>query len=143
MKPTVSATAELTYRLDSTKDLEKIVNGVLERSALILQPYVESIEPDGEISLIYFKVAGKIRYSHSVMKKAKRGEYRVQEEFGGSVEKFNPSSDAMNAAKKALDAIPHEWAYARVDLVDWTTRPKVGELELIEPELFFRLHSDA
>lgn len=35
-----------------------------------------------------------------------------------------------------------ELPYARVDILDWKTSPKVSELELIEPELFFRVGPD-
>jgi glutathione synthase/RimK-type ligase-like ATP-grasp enzyme len=143
IKPAVSATAELTYKIESDKDLGKLVKAILDRSGLVLQPYVESIEEHGELSLVYFMISGKIRYSHSVLKKAKRGDFRVQEEFGGSVEKANPPAEAMRLAERALEAVSHKWSYARVDLVDWTTQPRVGELELIEPELFFRLHPEA
>lgn len=142
-KPTVSATAELTHRIDTEKDLDKVVAGVLARSPLALQPYVESIEVDGEISLVYFKIQGKTRYSHALVKRAKRGEFRVQEEFGGSVEKLVPPDAALALAQKALELVPYKWCYARVDVVDWTSQPRVGELELIEPELFFRLHPDS
>ncbi|MEK7356945.1 MAG: hypothetical protein AAB250_10875 [Bdellovibrionota bacterium] len=143
IKPTVSATADLTFKVDSGKDLDSLVKSILARSALVLQPYVESIEEEGELSLIYFKVAGKAKFTHAIAKRPKRGEFRVQEDFGGSVEKVTPPDHCLAVAQRALDAIPHKWHYARVDLVDWKAKAQVGELELIEPELFFRLDRDS
>lgn len=143
VKPTVSATAELTHKIETDKDLAEIVKNILARSPLVLQPYVESIEEDGELSLVYFKIQGKVRFSHAIHKRAKRGEFRVQEEFGGSTEKIVPPDPCLELARKTLEMIRQNWTYARVDLVDWTTTPRLGELELIEPELFFRFHSDA
>ena len=90
----------------------------------------------------------KQQVTHSLVyayrdRRAKKGEFRVQEEFGGSVERVSAPDPAIAVARKCLETIPQKWTYARVDLVDWTTSPRIGELELIEPELFFRLHSPA
>ena len=42
-------------------------------------------------------------FSHSVIKKAKQGDFRVQDDFGGSVEKYNPSSQMIDLAKKTIE----------------------------------------
>jgi hypothetical protein len=39
--------------------------------------------------------------------------------------------------------VPRDWVYARVDLVHTDRGPTLMELELIEPDLFFRLAPDA
>jgi hypothetical protein len=50
----------------------------------------------------------------------------------------------IDLATAALAVAPEPPLYARVDLV-CTTRPRVGELELelVEPELFLRVHDHA
>jgi hypothetical protein len=37
-----------------------------------------------------------------------------------------------------MEAAPGRLSYARVDLVDWQDAPVLIELEVIEPDLFFR-----
>ena len=44
---------------------------------------------------------------------------------------------ARTAAERALQAIPGEWLYARVDGVERNGMFLVMELEVIEPSLFF------
>jgi len=112
---------------------------VADRDALV-QPYVSSVSERGERSLIFF--GG--RFSHAVDKIPARGDYRVQEMYGGRYRRHRPTPPEMAAAERALAAAPADaLLYARVDLVEGGDGPLVMELELIEPELFLALDPDA
>ncbi len=101
---------------------------------LIVQPFIESIQAQGEYSLFYFG----FEYSHAVVKTPKPGDFRVQEEHGGVIRAIRPETDLLAAGTRTLHAIGKRLLYARVDLVrleDGT--PAVIEVELIEPSLYF------
>ena len=134
IKPTVSASAHLNFLIKTAADIDKAVQKVLDRSEVMIQPFVESVLTDGEVSLLFF--GGK--YSHALRKFA-LGDYRIQAQYGGQVAAFEPSMELIHFAEKALAAVPFTLAYARVDILDWKHSAKIGELELIEPELFFRM----
>src|SRR5690606_3115803 len=74
VKPAVSGGAWKTRRLrrGDAVDAE-------EGMAMLLQPYLPTIETHGETSLLYF--GGRL--SHAVNKRPVSGEFRIQEEFGG------------------------------------------------------------
>ena len=94
----------------------------------------------GEIAIILF--GGK--YSHAVLKKAKEGDFRVQDDFGGTVEKINPSKDLIALAEKTIQKLKPIPFYSRVDIIlNNENSPVIMELELIEPELWFRFKVDA
>ena len=78
-------------------------------------------------------------YTHSILKKATGGDYRVQDDFGGSVEVYEASPDEIAYAESVTRACEPLPFYARVDVV-WNDEDglALGEIELIEPELWFR-----
>lgn len=138
LKPVISATSDLTYFISKSEDLNDAIATILRRGKMIIQPLLSSVTSDGELSLIYFKIDGRLIYSHSVRKLPKAGDYRVQGEFGGSSEPIEATAAALEAAEKTVSLLPAGVCYARVDFLDWKTNPQIGEIELVEPELFFR-----
>jgi glutathione synthase/RimK-type ligase-like ATP-grasp enzyme len=127
-KPRVSASAWRTIRWAPGDGVE---DGP-ENDALI-QPYLPSIESEGEVSLIYF--AG--RYSHAIRKVPRPGDFRVQPEYQGAICAHRPAADERAAADAILAAVDEDLLYARIDLVrDCGGRPALIELELIEPDLY-------
>ena len=126
-KPIASSTAFRTIRWPG----DAIREG--PDGAAMIQPYLPSIEIDGEVSLIYF--AG--RFSHAVRKLPQAGEFRVQPEYDGIITSHDPAPDEREAAEAILAAIDEELLYARVDLVRGLGGgPELIELELIEPDLY-------
>ena len=101
--------------------------------AAMVQPYLPSIERDGEVSLIWF--AG--RFSHAVRKRPRPGEFRVQPEYDGIIAAHAPPADEREAAAAILAAAGDTLLYARVDLVRGEGgAPLLMELELVEPDLY-------
>lgn len=100
----------------------------------LVQPFLPEVLTGGEVSLAFLDGA----YSHAVIKHAAAGEFRVQEEHGGVVAPWTPSPDLVATATAAVAAIPHPWRYARVDGILTARGFQLMELELVEPELFFR-----
>lgn len=137
LKPCISGAARHTYAIEAIKcdEYEKIFQELISDESMMLQPFMHQIETKGEVSHIVF--GGK--YSHSVLKIAKEGDFRVQDDFGGSVHDYNASTEEINFAEQAVAACVPLPTYARVDVVwDNNDQLAIGELELIEPELWFR-----
>ena len=106
----------------------------------MLQPFQHNIVTRGEISMMVFNG----QFTHAILKKAKAGDFRVQDDFGGSVHDYNPTQEEINFAQSAIRGCPELPVYARVDIFYANNDElAVGELELIEPELWFRNYPKA
>lgn len=141
IKPAVSGAGRETYRIrgKDTSALENDWQRLVAAEAMLLQPFIPAIIEHGEVSLIV--IDGEV--THAVRKIAAEGEFRVQDDHGGTVHAYTPGKREAGVAQTALAAVPGRVSYARVDLVDGADGPLVMELELIEPELFFRRHAGA
>ena len=105
---------------------------IMDRPGMI-QPFIASIATEGEYSFLF--VDGE--FSHALVKRAKSGDYRIQEAYGGTSQAIDPTPDDRAAAQAVLTALATPPLYARVDMV----RGQAGELllmelEVIEPFLF-------
>lgn len=140
IKPAIGATAYRTQVFDPAQRLEAKdhFNTLLAEGDVMIQPYLSEIETEGEISLVFF--GGK--FSHAARKYPAMGDYRVQTEHGGRSIPVEPTSRELAVAERAIAATPEVPVYARVDLVG-IEEPKLIELEMIEPELFFPLYPDS
>lgn len=139
LKPVMSAGARHTYRFhgDDTAALESTFRDLVNAEAMMLQPFLSSVVTEGEVTLVM--IGGK--YSHAVRKRAKEGDFRVQDDFGGTVHPHTPDEAEIRLAEAAMAACDPVPLYGRVDILrDAEGRPAVSELELIEPELWFRFH---
>nr|WP_314137129.1 transporter [uncultured Brevundimonas sp.] len=128
VKPTVSAGAFRTLRLSPGEALIEAPEG-----ASMIQPYLKSIETEGETSLLFF--GG--RFSHAVNKRPVPGDFRIQMQFGGLYTTVTPDDAAMALAQQVLAAIDEPLLYARIDLArDDAGRWVLMEAELIEPDFY-------
>jgi len=125
VKPTVSASAYCTERRSSG----------LVRGPAMVQQYVGAIETEGEWSLVY--INGE--FSHAVIKKPQMGDFRVQTNFGGTVQVAQPSKQSLEFAEGVLSRLAWPAMFARVDIVVDGASIQLMELEVIEPELFLDL----
>ena len=137
IKPCVSANADDTFRLTPeglTLSAGELAECFAQRECMV-QPFVTSVTEQGEVSLFYF--AGEL--SHAILKRPKAGDFRVQEEHGGSLQAITPEPAMLSNAQAALNAMPDDYLYARVDLLWFAGEWRIIELELIEPSLYFNL----
>ena len=137
LKPLVGASGYDTFLLNS-KD-SKVNTDALNGREVIIQPFMKDILSEGEISFLYFNGS----YSHSVIKSAGNGDFRIQEIHGGNVKRYNASKEELSYIEEILSKVEYEWSYARVDVVRSEGKLLLMELELIEPELFFRFSDNA
>lgn len=104
---------------------------------MLVQPFQRDVLDDDELSLVV--IGG--RCTHAVRKRARPGDFRVQDDHGGTVDAHQPTPHEIAFAESAVACCPSPAAYARVDAVrDAAGMLRVMELELIEPELFLRFH---
>ena len=131
IKPPVSASAYGTYRLGPNDPLPTEAHG----REMLVQPFLGAVADEGEYSCLLF--GGD--FSHSIVKRPKAGDYRVQPHLGGTEFPCPPPQGAVDLAKAALAAAPAEASYARVDMVrDNGGKLAIIELELIEPALWLQ-----
>lgn len=132
LKPRIAATAYGTHLVAAAGDLSEDDLGPARASGALLQEFIPEIAEHGETSLVYCDGA----FSHAVAKHAKAGDFRVQKDFGGSVELATPSQELLQFAERVMATV-QPCLYARVDVVATGRGPVLMELELIEPELYF------
>ncbi|MBL8811956.1 MAG: hypothetical protein JNM43_17455 [Planctomycetaceae bacterium] len=135
VKPVVGANADNAYRCSPKTPMSVFeeAEGLYSGQTVLAQPFINSVTETGEYSLIYFNG----EYSHSVLKRPKQGDFRVQEEHGGEVVACQPDSDIRQLGAAGMKCLPFRTLYGRADIVrldDGT--PAIMELELIEPSLY-------
>jgi glutathione synthase/RimK-type ligase-like ATP-grasp enzyme len=129
-KPRISAGAWQTIRWSPGAPISDGPSG-----PAMIQPYLSAIERSGEVSLIYLAGA----FSHAIRKVPQPGDFRVQPEYQGIINAYDPAPDEHGAAEAALAAVEERLLFARVDLVrDAADRPLLMEMELVEPDLYLR-----
>jgi glutathione synthase/RimK-type ligase-like ATP-grasp enzyme len=142
LKPCISGAGRHTYLIEDPNDtrLDPLFNKLIKEESMMLQKYQHNIATQGEMSLMFFNHT----FTHAVLKKAKPGDFRVQDDFGGTVQAYTANQAEIDFAIKALKACPVSPVYARVDIFyDNAQQLALGELELIEPELWFRIKPEA
>jgi glutathione synthase/RimK-type ligase-like ATP-grasp enzyme len=142
LKPAVPATGRHTYSITGANagEHDRTFRALREREALLLQEFQEGVLTGGELSLIV--IGGRV--THAVRKVARAGEFRVHDDRGGTVHAHDPAADEVEFAERAVAVCGTVPAYARVDVVRaGDGQIALMELELIEPELFFRFCPEA
>ncbi|MCL6712216.1 hypothetical protein M8R20_35090 [Pseudomonas sp. R2.Fl] len=146
VKPAVSAGARDTQRYQRSQEfaagnhLARLLDA--GRSAM-LQPYLPAVDADGETALIH--IDG--RYSHAIRKGAllKIGDTSPLDPHAfGDIRNREPAEDERRLADQVLAAasrllkLEQPLLYARIDLLRGADgAPRLLELELTEPSLFF------
>ena len=129
VKPPVSASATGTHRIRPGDDIPASERG----TRMLVQPFLPSISSEGEYALILFD--GQL--SHTLVKRPKAGDFRVQPHLGGTTEQCGLPDGAAELAMAALAAAPAPATYARVDMIrDAAGDLRIMELELVEPALW-------
>ena len=133
LKPRIAATAHGTFLITSETHLTDNELAPACASGALLQQFIPEIAERGETSLVYCDGV----FSHAVVKHAKAGDFRVQKDFGGSVQLATPSQQLLTIGDRVLQTLHQPCLYSRVDVVESAQGPLLMELELIEPELYF------
>lgn len=128
LKPSVSAGSFRTKRFRKGEaPPQALLREIVAESTAMVQPYLSSVETSGERSMVFFD--GEL--SHVV----KRHPPLETGLHGGTP--VPAEADELELAKRVLATQP-PLLYARVDLArDESGSPRLMELELIEPSLFF------
>jgi glutathione synthase/RimK-type ligase-like ATP-grasp enzyme len=134
VKPAVSASGFETYAVDVPFDetARASVQKAMAVGDLLVQPFAVEVPSDGEYSFMF--IDGE--FSHAAIKRAGRGEFRVQTEHGGSVSPVAVDPALVRQAAHVLTAVTEKPLYARVDGISRGGAFLLMELELIEPNLF-------
>lgn len=142
LKPCVAGGARHTYKFHHSEvpNYSEIFTELILNEAMMLQEFQKSIVVKGEVSMMVFDGT----FTHAVLKKAKKGDFRVQDDWGGTVENYTPTQAEIAFAEKVVKACPKPPIYARVDIFeDNQGQLALAELEIFEPELWFRIHPSA
>ena len=134
VKPAVSGGSRATIRVDeeSAARGEDHLRALVAREDALVQPYQASVEGHGERAMIW--IDGEL--THAVRKSPR---------FLGDAESVSAAvpiaGDEAEVARRALDvavALTGPVLYARIDVArDDAGNPRLMELELVEPSLFF------
>jgi hypothetical protein len=110
---------------------------LLQADDVLIQPYLEAVRTYGERALVFF--CG--RFSHAVVKKPFDTVLAVRDAPSVAV---TATRDEIEVASRALASVPGKPLYARIDLLrDDRGMPRVSEVELIEPALYFGASAEA
>lgn len=136
IKPVMSSNAEGVWRVkrSNVDALATEIEAYFASRPLMLQAFERGITEEGEYSMIYLNGT----HSHSILKKPKQGDFRVQEEHGSEIIPVVPEPALLAAGNAAIAAVGQRLLYARADLVRSDDVFRVMELELVEPALYFR-----
>lgn len=131
VKPQFGAGSRDTIRLKRNGWSESDLIGA-SRGAVMMQPFLPSIETTGELSLFWF--GGQP--AHAIRKRPATGGWYANVD-GAQFVRGEASAAEWAAAGAVMAVSPAGLLYARVDLVDGADgRPLLIELEAIEPYLF-------
>jgi len=140
VKPAIGAGSRDTQRYIRSERAAAVAHAqrlLDEQRSVLVQPYLHEVDSAGETALIFFNGV----FSHAIRKGPllSRGEGPTQALFATEqIEAREPSAAEFDVAHRALAAIPYgTLAYARIDLLPSADGPRLLELELTEPSLFF------
>lgn len=131
LKRQVGAGAEGQYRLARADPVPALPH------PMMAQPFLRAILSEGEFSFIFIDGA----FSHALVKRAAKGDYRIQSTYGGRDAAITPPPADLAVARTILAAVDtpdgQPPLYARIDLL----RAEDGglllmEVEAIEPFLY-------
>jgi glutathione synthase/RimK-type ligase-like ATP-grasp enzyme len=133
LKPSISAGAFRTRVIHHHDEAQfrTALDEILSHSSAVIQEYMPEIALEGELSFMF--VDGS--FCHAVRKSARQGDFRVQEEHGGTTVPFDPPRSLISQAQECLEVLDPTPLYARVDAVRRGDLLYLMELELIEPSL--------
>jgi glutathione synthase/RimK-type ligase-like ATP-grasp enzyme len=135
LKPRIGLAAQRLLRVDGSRTEDQAaLDTLLVDYGVMVQPFLPSVVERGETSLIL--IVGEL--THTVRKRAGEGDFRVQRCWGGTSVLCQPTAAELEVAERTMALLGNSPLFARIDLVEGPSSPCLIELELIEPDLFFR-----
>ena len=136
MKPVVGAGGQDTFRVRAGRVAAagEPLAAALARARMLVQPFVPMTE-EGELSLLFFDGT----FSHAARKRPAVGEFRVQEQFGGSTLPAVASPEEVALGRRILQGLDRVPLYARLDFLRSPDGWLLSEIELTEPSMFLAL----
>lgn len=137
LKPTIGLGGSHSHRVPMAELEGRLAAQQIDypHHAYLIQPFIESIQTEGEWSFIYFNR----RLSHVLLKKPAPNDFRVQGIYGGNIEPANPLPQDVLLAESVIDKLPFDLLYTRLDFVRVNGQLSIMEVELIEPIFSFNL----
>jgi glutathione synthase/RimK-type ligase-like ATP-grasp enzyme len=135
VKPTVGASGHgvRLWRADRPRMPEDLV--VSAPGEMVVQELLHEVVESGEASYVFFDGV----FSHAMLKRPAAGDFRVNSDYRGTVEAFDPDESLVRQAGAVLDVLDQVPLYARVDGVTHDGALLVTELEVNEPALSMTL----
>jgi hypothetical protein len=137
LKPQISMSAFATSRasLATAGEAQARFDALTRERAMMVQAFLPEVITRGELSFVFF--GG--RHSHTVCKRPRPGDFRVQQAHGGLRERVTASPARVAEAARVIAAAPEPLLYARVDALETSAGLVLMELEAIDPELFLSM----
>lgn len=141
IKPIISTGGFKTFRLKNHQEIKKFNGADFDpNEGIMVQKTVPEIFREGEWSFVFFNG----EYSHTTLKTAAPGEFKVQSFRGGQMSNILPETWMIDEAKRILTTTNQgNLLYARVDVIRRDHSLVVMEIELIEPDLYWSLNPKA
>jgi glutathione synthase/RimK-type ligase-like ATP-grasp enzyme len=135
VKPAVGA-GSLGARRGAPDDLEGHWNRLRDRGDVLVQPYQGAVEGRGERAIVW--IDGAVTHAVRKAPRWEGGDEAVTGPMDVSAAERTVAEAAVAVARRVAEPL-----YARVDVIDGGGGPRVMELELIEPSLFFSYGAEA
>jgi glutathione synthase/RimK-type ligase-like ATP-grasp enzyme len=134
IKPQISLSAFGTFRASraSAAAAQPQLDALVAERGMMVQAFLPAIVDRGELSLVF--LGGQ--HSHTVRKTPRAGDFRVQNDHGGTRKLEEPTPSLIAAAAQVIEAAAAPLLYARVDFVETSEGLVLMELEAIDPALF-------
>lgn len=139
IKPTIDLGGWNARLFQTVEESQGYIADLLKQHNVLIQSFVAEVIEKGECSAVM--INGKL--SHVVRKLAAPGEFRVQDEHGGTVAAGEIVPGLEEYCQDIIAKLQQRPLYARVDYVETDNTRLLMEVEMIEPELFLRFKPDA
>ncbi|MDE0597659.1 MAG: hypothetical protein OSB51_00655 [Dokdonia donghaensis] len=115
IKPAIAGGAFHTHKVLEFEraDYEEVFENLVAERDMLIQPFVPTISSRGEASLMVFNG----EFTHAILKKPKQGDYRVQDDWGGTVHPYSPTQEEITFAEDCFKACSTMPAYGRADIL--------------------------
>ncbi|PIE35224.1 hypothetical protein CSA56_05065, partial [candidate division KSB3 bacterium] len=137
LKPQIGASGHLVEKvvMSEIDDWVTTIADSEPQKKWLVQEFLPEVLESGELSLIFFHGD----FSHAVVKHTQKGEFRVNSQFKGILERALPTPEIIAQAGKALTTLDTIPLYARIDgVIREEGRFILCEMELNEPALYLQ-----